>query len=201
MSNFTLTCFDCRLHSSSEVWLARRWTSPCDVLWRRESQVWSRQGFSWSDTPVCDMKISSGSTFVTKFVSQLFWLLAVVCGTKEGFYCFYQGFWEVLSDLSGLDGRVSYAPWKVQLIKDKSVTYQMMLLRKNSSHHLKHVKVRIKMYLWSCQEEGCRMFVDYQPDRPWCSWFLVTIGVDLCCFIWTTLWFSPLTLKTSGEVV
>lgn len=50
MSNFTLTCFDCRLHSSSEVWLARRWTSPCDVLWRRESQVWSRQGFSWKVT-------------------------------------------------------------------------------------------------------------------------------------------------------
>lgn len=88
--------------------------------------------FMKSDTPVCDMKISSGSTFVTKFVSQLFWLLAVVCGTKEGFYCFYQGFWEVLSDLSGLVRRVSYAPWKVQLIKDKSVTYQMMLLRKNS---------------------------------------------------------------------
>lgn len=135
------------------------------------------------------------------FVSQLFWLLAVVCGTKEGFYCFYQGFWEVLSDLSGLVCRVSYAPWKVQLIKDKSVTYQMMLLRKKCSHHSKHVKVRIKMYLWSCQEEGCRMFVDYQPDRLWCSWFLVTSGVDLCCFIWTTLWFSPLTLKTSGEVV
>lgn len=72
---------------------------------------------------------------------------------------------------------------------------------KKFNHHSKHVKVRIKMYLWSCQEEGCRMFVDYQPDRLWCSWVLVTSGVDRCCFIWTTLWFSPLTLKTSGEVV
>lgn len=33
-----------------------------------------------------------------------------------------------------------------------------------SEKKFSHVKVRIKMYLWSCQEEGCRMFVDYQPD-------------------------------------
>lgn len=196
MSNFTLTCFDWQLHSSSEVWLARRWTSPCDVLWRRESQVWSRQGFSWKVTlQFVTWRFHLVPHLSTKFVSQLFWLLAVVCGTGEGFYCFYQGFWEVLS---GLVCRVGYAPWKVQLIKDKSATYQVMLLRKKCSHHSKHVKVRIKVYFLSCQEEGCRMFVDYQPDRLWCSWFLVTSGVNLCCFIWTTLWFSPVALKTSG---